>query len=182
MGDVLIEGELEFDFSKADRAERFGEESRHGMSHCMKAVDFLVEWPDALWLVEAKDPSISTIPDHESEKSRRKFIRRLQRKTLFHEDLGPKAKDTFLYLHLTDRIPEKPLKYFVLIAMEAFEKELLGASTLELKQASCLVGPIDSHWETPYIADAAVFDIASWNHHLNRCPVRRRKKEYGPLR
>ncbi len=42
---VLTEEELEFDFSAAIRATRFDDEN-HKMNHCMKAVDFLVEWDE----------------------------------------------------------------------------------------------------------------------------------------
>lgn len=56
MGDILTERTLEFDFSSADRAVRFDGET-HRMSHCMKSVDFLVEWSDEFWFVEVKDPS-----------------------------------------------------------------------------------------------------------------------------
>ncbi len=173
MGDVLIEGELEFDFRKAIRAERFDEEKRHRMSHCMKAVDFLVEWPDALWFIEVKDPSKSSIPDHLSNKERRNFIERMKKKVLFHEELGPKAKDSFLYLHLMGEVPEKPIKYFVLLALRELDKALLSFSARELKQASCLIGPNNSEWRNRYICAAAVYNLETWNQHLGHCPVRR---------
>ena len=49
-----IERELVFDFTAALRAEHFDEEARK-MAHCMKAVDFIVEWPDDFWFAEVKD-------------------------------------------------------------------------------------------------------------------------------
>lgn len=174
MSEVLREGELEFDFRKAIRAERFDAEHSHRMSHCMKAVDFLVEWPDALWFVEVKDPSQSTIPDDVFGKELKRFITRLTQKKLFHEDLGPKGKDTFLYLHLMNNLPAKPIKYFVLIAIDRLDKGLLDVSSLELKQASCLPGPDHGNWAIPYITAAAVFNVGTWNQHLPDCPVHRR--------
>jgi hypothetical protein len=44
MGDILTERRLEFNFSTASRAIRFDDNRTHHMSHCMKSVDFLVEW------------------------------------------------------------------------------------------------------------------------------------------
>ena len=62
MGEILIEKELEFDFRDALNAIQF-DGYDHKMSHCMKAVDFLVEWDDEFWFVEVKDHSASTIPN-----------------------------------------------------------------------------------------------------------------------
>lgn len=39
---VYVEGNLLFDFSSAVRSTKFDEEGAHGLTHCMKAVDFLV--------------------------------------------------------------------------------------------------------------------------------------------
>ena len=56
------EADLYFDFSGAIRADKF-DGPRHGLSHCMKSVDFVVEWQHQLWLIEVKDPENGSIPE-----------------------------------------------------------------------------------------------------------------------
>ncbi|MDA1192745.1 MAG: hypothetical protein O3A46_13815, partial [Candidatus Poribacteria bacterium] len=58
---ILREGTLTFDFSDAVDGFRFDEQDPtnpnfHGLSHCMKAVDFIVELEDQFLFVEVKDP------------------------------------------------------------------------------------------------------------------------------
>ena len=43
-----IEGELMFDFSSAKNVWDFDESGNHKMSHCMKAVDFMIKWRDEI--------------------------------------------------------------------------------------------------------------------------------------
>jgi hypothetical protein len=48
-------GELVFDFVGALSAELFDGQA-HGLSHCMRAVDVIVEYSDRDLFVEVKDP------------------------------------------------------------------------------------------------------------------------------
>ena len=54
----LTEGKLEFVFEGAVSARKFDGHD-HGLSHCMKAVDFIVEFQDQYLFVEVKDPQNS---------------------------------------------------------------------------------------------------------------------------
>ncbi len=173
MGAVLIENELEFDFREAVNAIRFDDEN-HKMAHCMKAVDFLVEWDDEFWFVEVKDPSSLQIPNQYRAKNLGKFIDKMKNETLFAHELGPKLKDTFLYLHLSKRLPEKILKYVVLIAIESLDSALLVHSMDHLKRYSCLMGPDNSHWADQYIDGVAIYNEKTWNQKLAKCPVNRK--------
>ncbi|WP_319926544.1 hypothetical protein [Xenorhabdus littoralis] len=53
-----IEGDLYFDFSKAQSVKKLDAKGTdgHGLSHLLKSVDFVVEWSNQLWLIEIKDP------------------------------------------------------------------------------------------------------------------------------
>lgn len=51
---VFYEGTRCFDFTQAQDARRFDDAS-HGLSHCMKAVDFIAESKDHILLIEVKD-------------------------------------------------------------------------------------------------------------------------------
>ena len=52
---LLREGDLEVEFVDANNGRKFDEE--YGLSHCMKAVDFIVEFEDRYLFIEFKDPS-----------------------------------------------------------------------------------------------------------------------------
>ncbi len=171
---VLIEEELEFDFSAAIRATRFDDEN-HKMSHCMKAVDFLVEWDEEFWFVEVKDPSSLKIPNEYRIQNLQKFIHKMRNETLFAHELGPKLKDTFLYLYLRKRLPEKKLKYIVLIAVESLDSALLVNSMEHLKHYACLMGPDNSHWHKKYVDGVVIYNEKIWNEKLNKCPVNRKR-------
>jgi hypothetical protein len=173
MGNILIENDLEFDFRAAISAVRFDDEN-HKMSHCMKAVDFLVEWDKEFWLVEVKDPSSRKIPNKFKDKELREFINKMRNQTLFAHELGPKLKDSFLYLSLRNRLPEKPLKYVVLLAIESFDTALLSQSMEHLKRYSCLMAPDNLYWSKKYIDGIAIYNEKTWNETLNKCPVYRK--------
>ncbi|QTL40091.1 hypothetical protein ACNFJN_01310 [Xenorhabdus budapestensis] len=48
-----IEGDLYFDFSKAQSVRKLDKEDPEGqgLSHLLKSVDFVVEWSNQLWLI-----------------------------------------------------------------------------------------------------------------------------------
>ena len=174
MGRVLKEGELEFDFTSAFNAEYF-DDDRHGMSHCMKAVDFLVEWEAEFWFIEVKDPAYSRIPIKYKTAQRAEFIAKIKSGYLFSNELGPKIKDSFLYLYLGKNLPAKTLKYYVLLSLETLDPRMLHTSITELSKASCLLGPAQSTWKNQYIDAVAVFNQETWNKKLPQCPVKRKR-------
>ena len=170
MGEILIENELEFDFSAAIDAVRF-DGVDHKMSHCMKPVDFLVEWDDEFWFVEVKDPSASTIPNQLRGRELTSFINKMKEDTLFSRELGPKLKDSFLYRHLQNSLPNKTLKYYVMLAIDPFDQALLVHSMDRLKLYTCLLGPDNSAWSNRYVQDVAIFNQNTWNKVFTQCPV-----------
>ncbi|QTA81025.1 Uncharacterized protein dnl_33460 [Desulfonema limicola] len=95
MGEILTEGELEFDFRDAVLSCQLDKQGKHKMAHCMKAVDFIVEWTDEFWFVEVKDPSCSTIPDNLKSDKVDEFAAKIKNRRLFSHELGPKLKDSF---------------------------------------------------------------------------------------
>jgi hypothetical protein len=173
MGKVLSEGELVFDFSAAINSDQFDDKDTHKLSHCMKAVDFIVEWDNEFWFVEVKDPSNSKIPSEIRRNELKKFIAKINNETLFSNELGPKIKDSFLYLHLSKKLPSKPMKYLVLLAIGNLDPALLLRSMEDLKRSSCLLGPGNSAWENHYVEEALVFNEQTWNEKLKKCPVKR---------
>lgn len=173
MGKELREGDLLFDFSAAIMADQFDDEATHKLSHCMKAVDFIVEWEHEFWFVEVKDPSNSKIPSGIKRDKLKEFIAKIDNEILFSNELGPKIKDSFLYLHLSKRLPPKPLRYLVLLAIGNLDAALLLRSMEGVKRSSCLLGPDKRKWKNPYLEEVMVFSEQTWNEKLKQCPVKR---------
>ena len=65
---TLCEGNLQMTFPQDAKARKFDEPTSHGLSHCMKAVDFIVEEADRVLFIEIKDP------DHPNAKQANKNI------------------------------------------------------------------------------------------------------------
>lgn len=177
MGKVLSEGDLVFDFSAAMMSNQFDNEATHKLSHCMKAVDFIVEWEHEFWFVEVKDPSNSEIPSGIRRDKLKEFIAKIDNETLFSNELGPKIKDSFLYLHLGGRLPPKPIKYLVLLAIGTLDPALLLRSMECVKRSSCFLGRDKGKWKNPYLEEVMVFNEQTWNEKLNHCPVKRSRAQ-----
>ncbi len=161
---VYVEGNLLFDFSSAVRSTKFDEEGAHGLTHCMKAVDFLVETHDAVLLIEAKDP------DHPLAQARdvAVFAQELQSSVLTARELVPKCRDTFIYEWCCqDRAVDinKPWKYLVLIALSALRPPELIVLSDGLRRSLPVAGPPGQRWQ-PFVQDCQVFNLQTWSKSL----------------
>src|SRR5215831_18246032 len=108
----MREGELQFEFSGATSVERLdvqGQPRPQGMA----LVDFVVEENSRTLLIEIKDPSQQPVPETE----RRRFIRDMQHQALIHEELVPKARDSYTFLHLMER-DTQPFVYVVVLGLD----------------------------------------------------------------
>lgn len=173
MNRIVKEGSLQFDFSQAVRVLEFDKHISPKVSHCMKCVDFLVEWQNEVWLVEVKDPEDPNIPEQNSIKEYKRFVSTLYSEKLFSQELGPKAKDSFLYLYLSRKLIDKPLKYFVLLGLDSFSDSQLLPLNTPLRRSICLSGLGDKEWTTPYFKAALVFNIRNWNNSFPECLIQR---------
>lgn len=88
---VFREGELEFRFPSSVGAIRF-DGPGHGLSHCLKAVDFILEFPGFDLLVEVKDADQRGV----KPKQLSAFLADLQRERIIGQLVG-KYRDSFLY-------------------------------------------------------------------------------------
>lgn len=168
---VVQEKNLKFDFTKAEGLIVLDKEPPSA-SHCMKAVDFLVEWPDQAWFVEVKDPQDASIPAKYKKRQCDAFHSSVVDGSLVRCVLAPKLKDSFLYCYLENLLPRKRILYLVLVTVPMDDA---GKMTFRntLKQQTCIIGPGKRPWQREYVADVAVFDISSWNSLLPYCPVTR---------
>ncbi len=127
MDKVVQEGNLQFDFSKSKSVWKIEKEISPTISHCMKCVEFIVRWPGEIWLIEVKDPENPNIPEKYSDEKYKNFVDSLKRNTLFDHELGPKAKDTFLYLYLNNELGGEPLRYLVLLGLDSFKDSYISS-------------------------------------------------------
>ena len=163
---VFTEGELEFVFDDVVSARKF-DGPDHGLSHCMKAVDFIVELADRYLFVEVKDPQVSGaierggsgwIDDFTSER--------------LDQDLQYKYRDSFLYELGLGRA-DKPIVYVMLIALDTLDAALIVLRQDQLSKKLPVPGPNSQPWIRPFVSGCLVFNIESWNRHFQDYPVRR---------
>jgi hypothetical protein len=148
---ILQEGTLQFDFAGAVDAFKFDEQDRalathHGLSHCMKAVDFVVEYADHYLFVEIKDPNDPNRYGSDHDKS------------ALINNLTTKFRDSFLYRWAENKL-DKPVRYHCLV-------ELDNAQTLYLMRQLKNQLPTDkqpTRWQRPLAHLCAVANIATWN-------------------
>jgi hypothetical protein len=128
----------------------------HGMSHCMKAVDFIIDTPRSRIYLEIKDPDAAARPDTAS-----KYTRRLVNAQL-DKDLYYKYRDSWIYLHATNDNPKKPHYYFILLGLSTFSTESLAGRSLALQRKVSIEGP-NGPWASPFVDQVFVFNIETWN-------------------
>ena len=165
---ILTEGNLQFDFSAALGVRKFDEQSTHGLSHCMKAVDFIVELQERILFVEVKDPE----NPNARPPARRRFIQELQSGALENQ-FTHKFRDSFLYEWASDRLA-KPVHYVVLVALRSLTSVELLTRTDALRRV-LPAGGLPPCWKRPIAGGCAVVNLATWSSHplLGRFPVSR---------
>ena len=162
---LLREGDLEVEFLDASNGRKFDEE--YGLSHCMKAVDFIVEFDDRYLFIEFKDPQHPGA----TEESRNEFVDSFKRGQL-DDDLKYKFRDSFLFEWASGRA-EKSIFYFVLIAVDDLSASDLTARSDALRRALPVLGPPSNPWSRPFVSDCAAFNLESWNRTFSSYQVRR---------
>lgn len=136
----------------------------------MKFVDLVIERENDILLVEIKDPSHSRSKD----KERNAYLKRLRDNSVLTQELTPKARDSYLYLHLMER-DSKPFKYVVLLGLDAFDPVIQKAVMTGFKdrlQADVREESFEA-WKRKHIADCVVLSVQSWNQVFPNWPLRR---------
>ncbi len=161
---VLVEGDLRITIDDALDARKF-DGCEHGLSHCMKAVDFVVELPDKYLFIEFKDP------DHPMARyeNQQNFIQEFCSGEL-DEELKYKYRDSLLYEWASGRA-DKPVHYYVLVAIDRLTDIEFQYRTDELEKKLPVGGA--RAWTRSIVDACHVFNIRLWNHYLPDLPVSR---------
>jgi hypothetical protein len=129
MNELLEEGNLQFDFSTFQSAERFDDKKAN--AYGLKAVDFVVEDTECLYFVEVKD-----FQNPYATKERRKDDYEMliasvsTSKALFPIEMGMKIKDSLLRKYSAGVIFSKKIVYLLFVNLDnlgEFERGLLMA-------------------------------------------------------
>ena len=164
---VFTEGDLQISFPSSATARKFDDGSTHGLCHCIKAVDFIVELTDRFLFIEIKDPE----DPKANPKDRQTFIPEFL-VTGISEDLKYKYRDSFLYEWASEKA-DKPIYYLVLIAISGLTEADFIARADDLKRKIPLHGPSGGVWKRQIVGDVIVFNLSVWNKHLKDFPIQR---------
>ena len=158
---TLDEGNLQITLPYNDVvAWKFDDQAIHGLTHRhMKAVDFAIELRDRLLLIEIKDPEH---PDAPAERAAN-FIARFQANDI-DKELVRKLRDSVLYEWACGT--DKPIYYWVIVAIEGLSDVELSVRTDRLKQMLPVVDDPPARWQRHIVVDCRVFNIRSWNEAL----------------
>jgi hypothetical protein len=164
---VLAEDDLQLTLPAGMVGRKFDDEATHGLSHCMKAVDFIVESNDRAFFIEFKDPENPNSKPKDSAAFLEKFV-----SGVIDADLKTKYRDSWLYEFAAGRA-KKPIYYLVLIGASTLSDAELLARTDALKRQMPMNGPEDRPWKKPFVAGCAVMNLAAWNRVLAHMPASR---------
>lgn len=153
----LVENDLQITLPLNALGRKFDDGVAHGLSHCMKAVDFVVELKDRTLFVEIKDPD----QPGASDEGREAFIKRFLSGHI-DEVLKTKYRDSWLYEWAQGRA-DKPVTYLVLMGASTLSDAELLARTDALKRLLPVSGPNGQPWSKPFVAGCAVMNLAAWN-------------------
>ncbi len=156
------EGKIEFEVSTDVSPVKLDEQSK-SQPEGMCLVDYVVDLPDVLWLIEVKDFP----PDRPQE---RKEFEDGYRGTI-NGNWVPKARDSYTFLHLMKR-DNKPMGYIVLL--EGIDSGLFPVLREHLRNR--LDKETDQPWERRYIKDCYVLNIKQANEYLGRFGFRVSRK------
>ena len=163
---VFTEGNLQLTVNGAVSARKFDDIS-HGLSHCMKAVDFIIELADRYLYIEFKDPQAPSSSSLDAADYLASF-----QKGQIDEDFKYKYRDSFLYEWASGHA-DKPIDYLVLIALDTLKAPMLRHRRRELERKLPVLGPGGQPWSQPFVRSCAVFNLETWNRNLPDFPVSR---------
>ena len=155
-------------------ARRFDAPATHGLSHCMSAVDFIVELAESYLFIEIKDPQSPQVPEREISRFHDRFV-----KERLDEEFKSKYRDSFLYEWASGRA-DKPIHYLVLVGLDFLTKAELARRTVALEQKLPLLGPGAIAWSRSIVESCNVFNVSSWNERFPKYPVTRLSANVQP--
>lgn len=159
---IYTENNLQFDFSNANSARKFDEE--YTLSHCMKAVDFIIIDGDTQYFIEVKDLDHPDNPDIHKHGKALSYLKKIK------SELVKKYRDTFLYLW-AENATVNNITYLILLSCSVLDEAELGAFDRDLKIELPVSNPWDKNWRRKIAQNCQVLSFEAWNKHLSQFPV-----------
>ena len=162
------EGELRVMFGDQWHAEHFDRRGGAFPPKGVSPVDFIAESRDEIVLVEIKDPSATPVP----VRNRQDFAEKMKSKELTHQELAPKARTSYGFLHLMAR-DTKPMRYVIVIGTErlSIQPPLLMSLTDRLRAR--LAQETDTAWKRQYLSECTVVSVEDLGKTLPGCSASR---------
>jgi len=164
--------DLEFSFPDElqwEELDRQGVRLPKGMSF----VDLIIEREEDFLLIEIKDPSNSSAP----EKERQKYLAKLSNNELINNELTPKIRDSYTYMHLMER-DSKPIIYIVLLGLDAFDDALQKGVLINFKDRLFhnIRNECEQPWKKDYVKACVVLSVDVWNRTFKDWQIQRLSK------
>ena len=156
----LQEGDLRIALPSSAKVPKFDDPASHWLSHCMKAVDFVVEFEDRTLFLEVKDPDDPRAASRERQRWAARF-----RSDELDQDLVQKYRDSFPYQWALGRV-KKPIHYWVLVGLEQLTEADLLSRADALRRKLPVNVPTSTGWLRFPVAACNVFNANSWNRSL----------------
>ena len=156
---AVTESTLRLTFPSDAKARKFDDQS-HGLSHCMKAVDFIIDEPHRVLFVEVKDPGHPGARPENRDEFVRSFL-----SGAIDQDLTLKFRDSSLYEWACGNM-KKPVYYWVIVAIETLDDAALLARSEALQKRIPERGPASGRWKRQIAAGCMVFNMRTWNQSL----------------
>jgi len=128
----------------------------HGLSHCMKAVDFIVEFKDFYLFVEVKDPD-----NTQATAQRRHAFATQLTQPRFPKAITQKYRDSFIYRWAEQKL-DKPVRYVILLQLSTLQPAQFLALDQVLKR-ELPFSNTPSSWSRSIVDGLAVLDMNNWN-------------------
>lgn len=160
---LIIEKDLEFNFSDALNAIQFDDIATHGHSS-MKRVDFISEYDDYYRFIEVKDPDLPNA----TEENKAQFLQDLMSGKLLNSFAG-KYRDSFLFRQLEGK-NDKPVDYIVLLSMDSLDDALLMNKTDQLHREIPLT---HSAWTGTSARSCVILNLQKYKELFGENSVRR---------
>jgi hypothetical protein len=164
------------DFTAAVWHTKLDEPGRR-QPHGMMAVDYVVEEPSRWLLVEIKDPSDPTIPPENRPEERERERKKRRGSTFVNEELVPKARDSYTYMHLMAR-DTKPFVFVVLDDWTALGLDDSFLEPLQSRLKERLAHEAEEPWERQCIAQCVIANPTTWAARFPDYPLRRRSSTH----
>jgi len=127
----------------------------------MSLVDIVIECNDVVYLVEIKDPSHT----RGCQKDREKFVERMKGDQYISEELVPKARDSYTFLHLMERYENRKIVFVFLVGLDFWAHEFQKGILVNYRDRlfERILCETAVPWQRQYVSNCLVLTVESWN-------------------